>query len=487
MATHTASYHELSRESAGSIRESLLKWYTLNRRELPWRAPFWSAPEGTRADDVADVFAYHVWISEVMLQQTQVATVIAYFNKFVSTWPTLADLAAAQLDDVLAAWAGLGYYRRARLLHKGAQAVMGPEFGGVLPRDPVQLKKIPGIGPYTAGAISSIAFGCPAPIVDGNVVRVVARLRALGAMPSSPIFWEYATALVDPHRPGDLNQALMELGATVCTKANPSCGSCPIRDHCLARAEVSSTRAAAVNALGFTPLATQPKVANIRAESPDPATVAPKTKRAKLLDGSPRPSARSHVVIELDDESKPACELCFGWEEAGTPTASVTKYPRKKKKTKVRSEILAAAVIYRRRDDGAPLEILVEQRPPTGLLAGLWQLAAIPLDDIDAADNIAAVEAGLNAKLATMLNAPAAYVEPSTFARATVPVVRHRFSHIAQTIAVFVACTAAGDDPEALPATTRWLPLSNVSSAAVPTRLKKILKAAKSSLPSNRK
>ncbi|KAF4366376.1 hypothetical protein F8388_018824 [Cannabis sativa] len=278
------------------MRVSLLGWYGLNRRDLPWRL----------AEDDIEKRAYRVWVSEVMLQQTRVQTVIDYFNRWILKWPTLHHLSQASIEEVNEMWAGLGYYRRARFLLEGAKMIV--EEGGVFPKTVTSLRKVRGIGEYTAGAIASIAFKEVVPVVDGNVVRVIARLKAISANPKDSLtvkrFWEVdskaiifdsvveiskevnflnelpslmkfcelhvvemfascgqetktvfgididsiwfgvlavkccllelAAQLVDPFEPGDFNQGLMELGATVCTPTNPSCSSCPVSDHCRA-------------------------------------------------------------------------------------------------------------------------------------------------------------------------------------------------------------------------------------------------------------
>ena len=210
-----------------AFRRALLKWYRANHRKLPWRA----APGG-RGDP------YHVFVSEAMLQQTQVATVIEYFNRFVQRWPTVRDLAAADEQQVLAAWQGLGYYRRARNLHRAAKIIVD-DHGGQIPDTVESLQKLPGVGRYTAGAIASIAFRRPAPILDGNVKRVLARLLAI----TQPVdersveqrLWALAQDAVRRARhPGDVNQALMELGAMVCTPKSPACLTCSVRKFCMA-------------------------------------------------------------------------------------------------------------------------------------------------------------------------------------------------------------------------------------------------------------
>ncbi|MBX6368636.1 MAG: A/G-specific adenine glycosylase [Rhodospirillales bacterium] len=204
----------------------LLEWYDRNRRRLPWRAL-----PGETADP------YRVWLSEVMLQQTTVATVKPYYDAFVAKWPTVTALAAAELDDVLRAWAGLGYYARARNLHACARAVV-ERYRGEFPADRASLEALPGIGAYTAAAIAAIAFGKKATPVDGNVERVVSRLFAIETpLPDvKPELRRHAETITPDERPGDWAQALMDLGATVCTPAKPLCALCPWSKACRGRA-----------------------------------------------------------------------------------------------------------------------------------------------------------------------------------------------------------------------------------------------------------
>jgi A/G-specific adenine glycosylase len=201
---------------------ALLDWYDREHRDLPWR----SAP-GRRPDP------YTVWLSEIMLQQTTVKAAIPYYQKFLVRWPDVAALAAAPLDDVLAAWAGLGYYSRARNLHACANELAGAH-GGRFPRSEAALRKLPGIGPYTAAAMAAIAFGEPATPVDGNVERVIARLFAVTRpLPSAKSELKRLAATLTPRRrPGDFAQAMMDLGATVCTPRRPSCLMCPVQGDC---------------------------------------------------------------------------------------------------------------------------------------------------------------------------------------------------------------------------------------------------------------
>ena len=205
---------------ADRIAPLLLAWYDRHARVLPWRG-------------IHD--PYRTWVSETMLQQTRVETVLGYYARFLERFPTVADLAAAPEDDVLKMWEGLGYYSRARNLHKGAQQVMA-ECGGVIPADVEALRKISGIGPYTAGAIASIAFDQAVPAVDGNVIRVVSRLRGIRENVGIPSIRRAlegeAAALVPADRPGDFNQALMDLGATICVPGTPACEKCPLQGEC---------------------------------------------------------------------------------------------------------------------------------------------------------------------------------------------------------------------------------------------------------------
>ncbi|MGY3577903.1 A/G-specific adenine glycosylase [Bradyrhizobium sp. USDA 4504] len=203
----------------------LLAWYDRHRRTLPWRGV-----AGERADP------YRVWLSEIMLQQTTVRAVGPYFEKFVSRWPDVTALGRASLDDVLRMWAGLGYYSRARNLHACAVAVMG-DHGGVFPDTEEGLRALPGIGPYTAAAIAAIAFDRRTMPVDGNIERVVSRLYAIEeALPQAkPLIKEMAATLLGPSRAGDSAQALMDLGATICTPKKPACALCPLNDDCAAR------------------------------------------------------------------------------------------------------------------------------------------------------------------------------------------------------------------------------------------------------------
>jgi len=208
------------------FRTRLLAWYDTHARDLPWR----QRPGTGKTPD-----PYRVWVSEIMLQQTRVAAVIAHYREFLRRFPTVEKLAAAPESSVLAAWSGLGYYRRARMLHRAAKVIVR-ERGGDFSVTANQWRELPGIGRYTAAAIASIAFGEPVAVVDGNVERVLQ--RSTGKQLASAQLWCAAEQLLDRSRPGDFNQAMMELGATVCTPRSPTCLTCPMVDLCSTRGEL---------------------------------------------------------------------------------------------------------------------------------------------------------------------------------------------------------------------------------------------------------
>lgn len=218
--TEGGKTEQLNPDQRMAFRRAVLEWFDEHRRQLPWRS-------------IADPYA--TWVSEVMLQQTRVETVVDYFRRWMERFPDVEALADADIEEVLELWSGLGYYRRARYLHRAAKTVVG-ELGGRLPERVEKLKELPGIGPYTAGAVASIAFGKRAPLVDGNVERVIARLFAIEGDPkraaAREAIWSAAERLVDEERPGDFNQGMMELGSEVCTASNPGCVSCPVRRWC---------------------------------------------------------------------------------------------------------------------------------------------------------------------------------------------------------------------------------------------------------------
>jgi A/G-specific adenine glycosylase len=216
-----------------TFRTRLLAWYDAHARDLPWR----QRPRATKPRD-----PYRVWLSEIMLQQTRVAAVIAHYYEFLRRFPTVEKLARAREASVLAAWSGLGYYRRARMLHRAAKVVVR-ELGGQFPVTAEELRALPGVGRYTAAAIASIAFGEPVAVVDGNVERVLQRVSGRSLVGEE--FWRTAEGMLDRERPGDFNQAMMELGATVCTPRAPGCFTCPVVEMCATRGELAGAAKAA--------------------------------------------------------------------------------------------------------------------------------------------------------------------------------------------------------------------------------------------------
>lgn len=209
------------RSNLFSFRRALLRWYDGNRRDLPWR----------RTSD-----PYRIWISEIMLQQTRVAAVLDHYRTFLERFPNVEGLAAASEDAVLAAWSGLGYYRRARMLQRSAQEIVKTH-AGKIPQNAEALEDLPGIGRYTAAAIASIAFNEPVAVVDGNVGRVLRRIRGVNLSVGES--WQQAESLLVRARPGDFNQSMMELGATVCLAREPRCADCPVRRWCASRGEMA--------------------------------------------------------------------------------------------------------------------------------------------------------------------------------------------------------------------------------------------------------
>ncbi|HZQ68169.1 MAG TPA: A/G-specific adenine glycosylase [Terriglobales bacterium] len=218
------SLTRLTQESRERFRENLLRWYDTERRDLPWR----------RTRD-----PYRIWVSEIMLQQTRVAAVLDHYQRFFLRFPTIQKLAAASEASVLTAWSGLGYYRRARMMHAAAREIVGQ---GAFPHTAEALLKLPGIGRYTAAAVASIAFSQPVAVVDGNVERVLQRL--IGIKLKSAEAWQCAGELLSQPRPGDFNQAMMELGATTCLPGEPKCLMCPVAGECRTRGDFATIKSA---------------------------------------------------------------------------------------------------------------------------------------------------------------------------------------------------------------------------------------------------
>ncbi|XP_045440722.1 adenine DNA glycosylase isoform X3 [Pipistrellus kuhlii] len=402
-----------------AFRESLLSWYDLKKRDLPWRR---------RAEGEADLDrrAYAVWVSEVMLQQTQVATVINYYTRWMQKWPTLQDLASASLEEVNQLWAGLGYYSRGRRLQEGAQKVV-EELGGQVPRTAETLQRLlPGVGRYTAGAVASIAFGQVTGVVDGNVVRVLCRVRGIGADPSNTFvsqqLWSLAQQLVDPARPGDFNQAAMELGAMVCTPQHPQCSQCPVQSLCRARRRVEREQLPASQSLPG---------------SPDVEECAPGTGQ---------------------------CQLCAPPTAPWDQSLGVANFPRKASRKRPREECSAICVLEQRRAPGGARVLLV-QRPSSGLLAGLWEFPSVSVDPSGRHQHKALLQELQNW----------AGPLPATHLHHLGQVV-HTFSHIRLTYQVYGLALEGRAPVTGTAPGARWLTREEFHTAAVSTAMKKVFR-----------
>ncbi|KAM9384440.1 adenine DNA glycosylase [Pholidichthys leucotaenia] len=380
-----------------------------------------------------NIRTYAVWVSEIMLQQTQVATVIDYYNKWMKRWPTVQDLAAATLEEVNQMWAGLGYYSRGRRLHEGAQKVVS-ELNGQMPQTVNNLlKQLPGVGRYTAAAIGSIAHGQVTGAVDGNVIRVLCRLRAIGADSTSPAvteaLWNLANMLVDPERPGDFNQAMMELGARVCTPKGPLCSQCPVQAHCRSYCKVHAKR---------------------------------EQNSKKLLGKLDR---NTPALPDIEDcMSSGTCSLCP--LEPWNDDLGVQNFPRKPAKKPPRVERTLTCVVSRRVERGDE-EYLLIRRPSKGLLAGLWEFPSFLLEEENSEMK---QKMSLLGEVSRLLG-----TDLTDDLLQYVGEVVHIFSHIHQTYVVYSVCLKEGDT-RMQTENTQWLTRSALQEAAVSTGLKKIMK-----------
>ncbi|XDG02779.1 hypothetical protein ABKA04_002394 [Annulohypoxylon sp. FPYF3050] len=426
---HNVTYHHPLLLHNREARASLLNWFdgVSTTRNMPWRKA-WIDPNEDEKDirQRLERRAYEVWISEIMLQQTRVATVIDYWNRWMAQWPTIHDLAKAEPDEVLAAWRGLGYYSRATRIHKAAKAVCkDKQMAGLLPSDVEELvKKVPGVGRYTAGAISAIVFGRPAPMVDGNVLRVLSRVMGiLGDVKADKsvidLLWEAADRLVnavardrpgdgDIHmvdgedekeekssdRPGRWGQALMELGSTVCTP-KPNCAECPITSSCRAYGE-------GLHLAAKRGLTSKPTSKDTPADIEDACTFCkpfkqyandedkqdvemaissqqqkPKTKMQATLQSFAftQTTATSSTTVNKQKEISKQETTTLSPAAIEVIANHAKKFPIKKTKKAVREEETLVCAI--RRNDG---RYLVHRRPEKGLLAGLWELPSHVLE-----------------------------------------------------------------------------------------------------------
>ncbi|KAK0388957.1 hypothetical protein NLU13_2534 [Sarocladium strictum] len=423
---HSLSYHRpllLDALKGREYRDALLKWFDSisTKRGMPWRKPWLGSMPDAEAVDRRKAYekrAYEVWISEIMLQQTRVAVVIDYWNNWMAKWPTIQDLAAADADDVLAAWRGLGYYSRATRIHEAAKVVVSDKgMDGLLPKRARDLEsKIPGVGRYTAGAISSIVFGQAEPMVDGNVLRVLSRQLGLLADVKTTkavidLLWTAADTLVkavardgasddedtsktipESERPGKWGQALMELGSTVCTP-KPNCGECPISASCKAFAEGQSLAVKST-------VKTESSIGDMEdmctiCEPFDDSMLAEAEAVMDGSNGSKKPAASvkkakssgqakltAFAFTKTSDKKAAEPEPQAPETTSSNATARAVEhaklFPLKVVKKAVRQEETLVCAI--RRSNG---QYLIERRPEKGLLAGLWEFPSRLLTEKD--------------------------------------------------------------------------------------------------------
>ncbi|KAF8061068.1 Mutyh [Scenedesmus sp. PABB004] len=459
------------------------------------------------ADLPPQAFAYRVWVSEVMLQQTQVARVVGYFKRWIAAWPTVADLAAATQEQVNEVWAGLGYYRRARYLRDGASHVVSA-LGGRFPETAAEMRSIPGVGPYTAAAVASIAFGDAAAAVDGNVIRVLSRLRALRGNPAKrPLAaaWDrLAARLLHPDRPGCHNQAMMELGATVCRPANPACGACPLSGVCAARAAVDAWAAGG----GAADIEDAPRVTDY----PEKVAKAAKAEqhvavcvvKALLLPGADTAAALDAAAAAAagaaargGGAAKAAAARAAGGAAArGSIRSFLAPAPPAGGGAAAASEddLLAA---------GAAPHYLLVQRPQDGLLAGLWELpgAALGAEPAAPAARRAAADALLTRRLGVALppgGGGGGGGGVRVVRRRALGASVHVFSHIRQTshaeelvllapsLDAVLPPAGGGDGASAGDARppTRWVSAAELAGAGLTSGVRKILALAANGKPS---
>ncbi|XP_073499689.1 adenine DNA glycosylase isoform X2 [Phyllobates terribilis] len=429
---HHSPYHIFTSEETATLRKELLTWYDRCKRDLPWRRLASAETDLNRR-------AYSVWVSEVMLQQTQVSTVIDYYTRWMKTWPTVQDLAMASLEEVNQKWSGLGYYSRGRRLHEGAQKVVR-EFGGRMPRTAEDLQKLlPGVGRYTAGAVASISYGQVTGVVDGNVIRVLCRLRCIGADFTSPAvtdsLWNLANNLVDTDRPGDFNQAMMELGAMVCTPKKALCSECPVQSHCRAYRKVELDSASSRNNL-----------VNRR--------------------------ANTHTGLISDiEECVTSCPLCIQPSDQWDRSLGVANYPRKSTKKPSREEQTVTCV-WERPGELGDAEYLLVQRPQKGLLAGMWEFPSMLSEKTLTEKEREDILCGRLQELSSC--------EVSVKDLQLVGEVIHIFSHINQTYLVYFLHSVSAKVQDAEGSAMRWVTRTQFMESAVPTAMKKILKFCES-------
>ncbi|XP_021261248.1 adenine DNA glycosylase isoform X2 [Numida meleagris] len=407
-----------------ALRSRLLAWYDKSRRDLPWRTLAATEPDADRRAyaEVANAAGAGSSITGGEERGTGLPSLL-------SLCPLTLCLVGQEVNEL---WAGLGYYSRGKRLQEAARKVVS-ELGGRMPRTAEDLQKLlPGVGRYTAGAIASISFGQATGVVDGNVIRVLCRLRCIGADTSSlavtDCLWDMANALVDRSHPGDFNQALMELGATVCTPKSPLCGECPVKEHCHSWHRVEK----------------------------------------ELASASQKLFGKSNPVPDVEDCGVGGCPLCPPAAEPWDSSLGVTNFPRKAAKKQPRAERTATCVLERRGHLGVP-EYLIVQRPSSGLLAGLWEFPSLPLAP-------GLQEEQQKEVLADHLRAwTGRPVQAQSLS--FIGEVVHIFSHIHQTYAVYSLCLDGDVVLDTALSPSRWVSEEEFRASAVSTAMKKVLKA----------
>ncbi|ORZ03147.1 DNA glycosylase [Syncephalastrum racemosum] len=429
---HSTSYHDISQSDKDAIRSQLLAWYDKEKRtNMPWRKP---------TIDSLD--------REILSQRAYEVTVIQYYNRWMKAFPTIHDLARAEIEQVNTLWAGLGYYSRARRLWEGAQKVVN-EMEGHLPNNARDLQaQIPGVGRYTAGAVASIVFGERTPAVDGNVIRVLSRWRAIGADPKKAntveLIWDLAGQAVDDARPGDFNQAIMELGARICTPQNPDCDGCPLKSSCRATAQ----------------LETQKRTASASFLASDRPTTA---KRKRQIEHS--------------------CNYCPPQDaDLTTEDYLVTRYPFKPEKKAPRNEECAVCILRGSMNLDDEPRYLISKRPDTGLLAGLWEFPSLELASLETAyhDRAKQTTDFLRARYGIDVS------KLDNVTRQDLGSVVHLFSHIRKVYHLELLSFTSDkaqimmDEKSSDNKSVKWMALSEIKEAPIPTGLKKAIKVLES-------
>ncbi|KAI6651996.1 A/G-specific adenine DNA glycosylase-like [Oopsacas minuta] len=417
--------HSFSKDEIDDTRVSLSAWYESNKRYMPWRNYLKSNPDAT-----PNQHAYAVWVSEIMLQQTQVTTVIPYYIKWMNTWPSVETLSLAGDENVREIWSGLGYYNRAKNLLAGSKIVVD-KYNGEIPKSSNELQLIPGIGPYTAAAISSIVFGETVGVVDGNVLRVLTRLRLIGAEVTSSrirgVIQELVNVLVDSDNPGDFNQALMELGALMCTPTAPACSTCPLQNVCLAYS-VKRDRET----------------------------------QGKLCEDS----VRNRVVRNIQFPCTKDCNLCLEkWDD----DTGVMNFPRKGKKAAMKDEYFVVCVCEIQN------KYCLVKRSSDGLLALFWEFPSLSVNHTDSqTDNLE------KEVLNEFLNSSVTFKDCIPEYKGNIT---HVFSHLSHTYSVYHTKANQVDARNAFCLENtfpdreyKWVSLGEFNTSAVSTGMKKVLK-----------